>query len=43
MVFSILAQDSGLDAKFEQVEKLFSTYINMHIPEVRERILRKGF
>jgi hypothetical protein len=43
MVYSILAEESNLDGKVDEVEKLFSTYINLHIPEARERILRKTF
>ena len=43
MVYSILAEESHLDSKLETIEKLTLTYLNIHIPEVRERILRKMY
>jgi hypothetical protein len=43
MVYSILAEQSNLESKLDQIESLTSTYLNLHIPEVRERILRKMY
>jgi hypothetical protein len=37
----MLANESSLDPKIEVLEKIFQTYLQLPLPEVRERILRK--
>jgi hypothetical protein len=43
MVFGMLANDSNLDGKLEKTEDLVITYLQIPLPEVRERILRKMY
>lgn len=40
-MYGILANESSLDSRLDQLEKLFTTYLSLPFPEVRERIIRK--
>ena len=41
-MYGMLAEESSMDPKMDQLDKLFLTYLQMPgLPEVRERIIRK--
>ena len=40
-MYGILASESDLDPKLDQLDKLFIAFLSIPMPEVRERILRK--
>ena len=40
-MYAMLANESSLEPKIDQLEKIVQTYLLLPIPEVRERILRK--
>jgi hypothetical protein len=40
-MYGVLASESSLDPHIEQLERVFTTYLQLPIPEVRERIFRK--
>lgn len=41
IMYGMLASESSLDSRMDTLEKLLQTYLQLPIPEVRERILRK--
>jgi phospholipid N-methyltransferase len=41
IMYGMLANESSLDPKIEVLEKIFQSYLQLPLPEVRERILRK--
>jgi hypothetical protein len=41
MMYTVLAQESSLDPRVDQIERVLQTYLQLPIPEVRERILRR--
>lgn len=43
MVYGVLAEQAQLDGKVEQIQYLSFTYLLIHLPEVRERLLRKMY
>ena len=42
-MYGMLASESSLDPRMEQLDRVFATYMQIPIPEVRERILRKVY
>jgi hypothetical protein len=40
-MYGVLASESSLDPHIEQLERVFTKYLQLPIPEVRERIFRK--
>lgn len=40
-MYGMLASDTSLDPRFGQLEGIFASYLQLPLPEVRERILRK--
>jgi hypothetical protein len=43
IMYAMLAAESSLDPHMEQLERVFQNYLQLPIPEVRERILRKVY
>ena len=43
IMYGMLASESSLDPRMEQLDIVFAAYIQIPIPEVRERILRKVY
>lgn len=43
IIFGILAEETSMDPRLDQLESLFKSYLLVPISEVRERILRKIF
>lgn len=43
IIFGILAEESSMDPKLDQLDAVFKSYLLLPIPEVRERIIRKIF
>jgi len=41
IMYGELACESSVDARIEQLERVFTAYVQLPIAEVRERILRK--
>ena len=41
IMYGVLASESSLDPHIDQLEKVFTSYLLLPIPEVRERLLRK--
>jgi hypothetical protein len=42
-MYAMLANESSLEPKIDQLEKIVQTYLLFPMPEVRERILRKVY
>ena len=43
VIFGMLAEESSMDPRLEQLETLFKNYLTFPMAEVRERIVRKIF